>query len=105
MLDDLMVIARNKVTDEKDFDDVLEDMKKEKKYAAFFDVSSDGTGSDNNGKGGKGKKENIGERLGKKQSAQPIKSSYFYSGRSYSSYHERKETGTKICYKRFRVQK
>lgn len=78
MLDDLMVIARNKVTDEKDFDDVLEDMKKDKKYTMFFQTSTEGTGKDTNGKGGKGKKENIGERLAKKQATQNnVKSSYF----------------------------
>ena len=77
MLEDLMVIAQNKVTDEKDFDDVLEDMKKEKKYAAFFQASTDGTGTDASGKGGKGKKENIGERLGKKSAQTQVKSSYF----------------------------
>ena len=48
-VDDVLTIAMSKVTDDKSLDDVIADMKKEKRYASFFveanGGSSNGTGS------------------------------------------------------------
>lgn len=50
-IDDVLTIAKAKITDGKDFDAVLKEMKKDKKYSMFFEESkgdsngSDGTGS------------------------------------------------------------
>lgn len=49
-IDDVLTIAKTKITDSKDFDAVLKEMKKDKKYSLFFEESN---GSDD-GKGGTG---------------------------------------------------
>ena len=57
-IDDVLSIALNKVSDDKDLDSVLKDMKKEKRYSSFFETTGDdgkdGTGSDPGHSGGKG---------------------------------------------------
>ena len=80
-IDDVLAIARNKVTEEKSLDDVLNEMKKEERYRSFFDSSEEsgtGTGTGLSHKRGGTKKENIGARLGKQQGEGVVKkSSYF----------------------------
>lgn len=93
-IDDVMSIAMNKVDDENSLEDVLEEMKKNKRYAMFFDNSSDVDEEDNNddvpknkskGTGNKPKhskkkqdNESMGARLAKQQqNAQHKKSNYF----------------------------
>ena len=48
-IDDVLTIAMSKVTDDKSLDDVIADMKKEKRYASFFvdgnEGGSNGTGT------------------------------------------------------------
>lgn len=50
-VDDIVLIASSKVTDEEDFESIVEEMSKDKRYAAFFgkakdeDSSAGGTGS------------------------------------------------------------
>lgn len=46
-IDDVLAIAMNKVTDEKDLDKVLDEMKKDKRYSSFFTESN----GKNNGTG------------------------------------------------------
>ena len=80
-IDDALAIASLKVTDDKDLNAVLEEMKKEPRYKGFFGTAtgSSGTGTPDGhggtGKGGTG--DNIGARLGKSQSAAPKKSNFF----------------------------
>lgn len=80
-IDDILAIAAQKVTDDKGLDAVLEEMKKEPRYAGFFKTASSGSkGTGNpatpNGKGGSST-DNIGARLGKKLASEPKKSNYF----------------------------
>lgn len=82
-LDDALAIALLKVTEEKPLDKVLEEMKKEPRYAGFFGEGSSngGTGSSaDHTKGGQNNNGNIGERLAKNRlaSASP-KSNFFKS--------------------------
>ena len=45
-IDDVLAIASFKISDDKNIDDVLSDMKKDSKYSTFFgDTGSNGTGS------------------------------------------------------------
>ena len=81
-IDDVLAIARGRVTDEKTLDDVLEEMKKADRYKSFFAdedaPGSNGTGGNLGHGKGRSKTENIGERLAKKASGNsPKKSSYF----------------------------
>ena len=81
-VDDVLAIATVKVTDDKDLDAVLEEMKKEPKYKGFFDSTnggSNGTGSSAEHKGGAGTgaTTNLGERLGKQKSEGATKSAFF----------------------------
>jgi hypothetical protein len=82
-IDDVLAIARVKVTDEKSLDDVLAGMKKEDRYKSFFESedsgSNNGTGSGLSHKKGSNKKDNIGARLAKAQmgNSNNKKSSYF----------------------------
>lgn len=80
-IDDVLAIARVKVTEEKSLDDVLNEMKSEERYKSFFgsldDLSNQGTGTNLSHKRGNGGKENIGARLGKQQTKATKKSSYF----------------------------
>lgn len=82
-IDDVMLIASSKVTEEKTLDAVLEEMKKDKKYESFFSENSSsnsgGTGSNagHSSQGGSSK-DNYGERLAKQTIAnQKVKSSFF----------------------------
>lgn len=82
-IDDVMLIASSKVTEEKTLDKVLEEMKKDKKYESFFGENSSsnsgGTGS-NAGHSSQGNNSNddFGKRLAEKANAnQKTKSSFF----------------------------
>lgn len=80
-IDDVIAIASSKVTEDKDLETVLKEMKEDKKYASFFGASNshDGTGNDP-GHSGKqdNKEEGIGKRLAEKaKSNKNAKSSYF----------------------------
>ena len=44
-IDDVLAIASTKVNDNKSLEDVLKEMKKDKKYASFFDGISQGSGT------------------------------------------------------------
>ena len=48
-VEDVLTIAMAKVTDDKSLDDVVADMKKEKRYASFFTSQNDGGGSQGTG--------------------------------------------------------
>lgn len=82
-IDDVMLIASSKVTEEKTLETVLEEMKKDKKYESFFGETSSsnsgGTGSNaGHSSSGNGSKDNYGERLAKQANAnQKTKSSFF----------------------------
>lgn len=82
-LDDALAIALLKVTDEKNLETVLAEMKKESRYSGFFGESSGasgGTGSSTNHNRGSQGNNNIGERLGKQRvTNNPSKSSFFKS--------------------------
>ena len=82
-LDDALAIALLKVTEEKNLEAVLTEMKKEPRYAGLFGNNSDssgGTGSSANHNRGNQGKNNIGERLGKQRlNNNPQKSSFFKS--------------------------
>lgn len=81
-VDDVLAIAKTKVTDDKGLSVVLEEMKKDPKYAGFFGAQSNGgtgsPGGHSNGSGsGNTALENIGERLGKQRAQSPTKSNFF----------------------------
>lgn len=81
-VDDVLAIAKLKVTEEKNLGKVLAEMKKDQRYATFFGESGkeDGTGSDpgHSKQGGGEKKGALGERLAKSsKQADTKKSSYF----------------------------
>lgn len=82
-VDDVLAIAVTKVTDDKDLDDVLEEMKKEPRYKGFFGTesgSSKGTGTPDGHQGtgnAGGKTDNLGERLGKARQTSAKKSNFF----------------------------
>lgn len=83
-IDDVMLIASNKVTEEKDLDKVLEEMKKDKKYSNFFgEVSSvnvGGTGSNaSHSSNNNGKDEGIGKRLAERNKTNQNKKSSFFN--------------------------
>ena len=80
-LDDALAIAALKVTDDKNLETVLEEMKKEPKYKGFFTtVGSAGTGNPDGHQGtGAGSTENLGERLGKLAVAGAPKKSNFFT--------------------------
>ena len=81
-IDDVLAIAATKVTDDKNLDAVLEEMKKDTKYKGFFTTGtgSAGTGSSadhhKGGAGTGGMGENYGARLAKSKSAK-VKSAFF----------------------------
>lgn len=83
-IDDAIAIANLKVTEEKDLDEVLGDMKKETRYASFFNKDPEdeskgaGTGSSTKHSKEKKKVENIGERLGKQRATAITKKSSFF---------------------------
>lgn len=83
-IDDVLAIASTKVTDEKDLDAVLKEMKEDKKYESFFgsgNSSNHGTGSNaghsNNGSDGNG--EDYAKKLAEKYkvNSAKTKSSFF----------------------------
>jgi len=81
-IDDVLAIASNKVTDDKNLETVLKEMKDDKKYESFFiqeNNNSGGTGSNagHSGSSSNEKKESYGERLGKQAVKNNVKSSYF----------------------------
>lgn len=80
-IDDVLAIARVKVTEDKSLDDVLNEMKKEERYKSFFgsseDIVNQGTGTNLTHKKGSLSKDNIGARLAKQQHSENKKSSYF----------------------------
>ena len=81
-VDDVLVIAMAKVTDDKTIDDVLTEMKKEKRYASFFNggTSEDGTGNPpgHSTQGGKSKNWDYGKSLAESnKSTSTKKKSYF----------------------------
>lgn len=81
-IDDALAIAALKVTDDKDLNAVIEEMKKEPKYKGFFTTAgSSGTGNPDGhqGTGAGGAGENIGERLGKLAVAGVPKKSNFFT--------------------------
>lgn len=85
-IDDVLSIALPKVTDDKDLSKVLEDMKKNNRYASFFEENSGGKGGSkgtgnppgHSGKEDGDEKGSYGKRLGSQnKSAKEKKSSYF----------------------------
>jgi hypothetical protein len=79
-VDDVLAIARSKVTDEKTLDDVLKVMKKDSKYSSFFEEENSGgksTGASLEHKRKSEKNDNYGARLAKGNISSGKKSSYF----------------------------
>lgn len=82
-IDDVMAIAVTKITENKDLGKVLSEMKKDNKYAAFFETEkgSDGTGHNpgHMGSGSFGKAGDYGKNLGAAfaKKDEQKKSSYF----------------------------
>ena len=85
-IDDVLSIALPKVTDDKDLSKVLEEMKKNNRYASFFEGNSGGkdgskgTGNPpgHSGKDGDDEKGSYGKKLGSQNKpAKEKKSSYF----------------------------
>lgn len=80
-IDDALAVAKLKVTEEKDLDKVLAEMKKEPRYAGFF--NEEGSGDDTGNKPGHNKdndgkqKENYGASLAKGQKETSKKKTYF----------------------------
>lgn len=79
-IDDVMSIALPKVTDDKDLSKVIEEMKKEKRYASFFGAESGDKGT-GGVPGHSGKKDetkgSFGRELAKSTQKGSKKSSYF----------------------------
>lgn len=81
-LDDVLAIASTKVTDDKDLETVLKEMKEDKKYESFFgkENSSHGTGSNagHSGNGNEGKDSDYAKKLAERfKPAANQKSSFF----------------------------
>lgn len=78
-IDDVLAIAKNKVTDEKSLDDVLDEMKKDNRYSCFFSKPKDGTGSNpgHSGQGGEMNSGDYGKQLAEKSSGKKVEKSYF----------------------------
>ena len=84
-IDDVILIASSKVSEDKTLDKVLEEMKKDKKYESFFgkvaSSASEGTGSNvghsssNNGSSDEG----IGKRLAERNKSNQNKKSSFFN--------------------------
>lgn len=90
-VDDVLALASSKVTEDKDLDTVLKEMKKESRYASFFtqtgsntnNNSTGGTGNpisnnNNNSTGGTGGAKNFGAQLASKYSGSQNKKSSFF---------------------------
>lgn len=83
-IDDVYAIASSKVTDDKDLEKVLKEMKEDEKYKNFFFVEKDsssgskGTGSNaGHGNNHNNSEKGYGERLAKNSMPEVKKSSYF----------------------------
>lgn len=78
-IDDVLAIAKTKVTEDKSLDDVLSDMKKDNKYSSFFSTSSNnGTGSNpGHSNGHESNLGDFGKRLAEKSSGKKVDKSYF----------------------------
>lgn len=78
-ISDALAIASLKVTEDKDLESVLKDMKTDARYKGFFSPSSTGTGStaEHQSGTGSGNTENLGSRLAKTRATTGKKSSYF----------------------------
>lgn len=79
-IDDVLAIAKTKVTDDKSLDDVLGEMKKDNKYTSFFSTSSSNNGTGSNPGHSNGHESNLGDfgkRLAEKSSGKKVDKSYF----------------------------
>ena len=83
-IDDVYAIASSKVTDDKDLQTVLKEMKEDEKYKSFFTVEKDsssgfkGTGSNaGHGNNHSGEEKGYGAKLAKRNMPSSNKSSYF----------------------------
>lgn len=79
--DDVLAIATLKMSDDKDLEEVVEEMKKDAKYKSLFGLngaSDSGTGSSTkSGKKNNNAQTTIGQRLGKANKRQASKNSWF----------------------------
>lgn len=82
-LDDVITLAMNRVSEDKDVKSVVEDMKKDPKYAAFFTAPNGGSGTGGGGgyqrqggAGGSGEPGALGKRLAA-TSSKPKSNPYF----------------------------
>ena len=76
-IDDVLAIASTKISDEKDLDSVLEEMKKDTKYSSFFEGTKQGTGSNPGHSKQNDGVEKMGARLAKSSAPIEKKSTYF----------------------------
>ena len=76
-IDDVLAIASTKISDEKDLDSVLEEMKKDTKYSSFFEGTKQGTGSNPGHSKQNDRVEKMGARLAKSSAPIEKKSTYF----------------------------
>lgn len=76
-IDDVLAIASIKISDEKDLDSVLEEMKKDTKYSSFFEGTKQGTGSNPGHSKQNDGVEKMGARLAKSSAPIEKKSTYF----------------------------
>lgn len=83
-LDDVITLAMIKVTEDKNLATVVEEMKKDTKYSAFFGESDSGSGDKGTGggsgfrkKGDSNKRGDLGSRLGAKVTSNTTKNPYF----------------------------
>lgn len=80
-IDDVIAIATLKVTDDKDLDTVLKEMKEDKRYSSFFGTSGNGAGTGSgveHGNSSKGAKVgDFGRKLAEARASSTSKSSYF----------------------------
>lgn len=76
-IDDVLAIASTKISDEKDLESVLEEMKKDTKYSSFFECTKQGTGSNPGHSKQNDGVEKMGARLAKSSAPIEKKSTYF----------------------------
>lgn len=83
-LEDVITLALKKVSDDKDLQTVVKEMKEESKYSAFFGESDSGSGDKGTGGGagfkrkeGSDKKGGLGSRLGAQVANNTAKNPYF----------------------------
>lgn len=81
-LDDVITLAMNRVSNDKDLTAVVKEMREDSKYSAFFGEGDSGSGDTGTGGGngyrrnGGGKKGELGSRLGK-QASTKVENPYF----------------------------